>query len=55
MSPVTRAAEARASISATVMHIQPRPSIHRPCGIHSGVASGVLAVDFWVQDVTTTS
>ncbi|MNT12350.1 hypothetical protein D3C72_1472750 [compost metagenome] len=55
MSPVTRAADARASIRATVTHIQARPSNHRPCGIHSGVASGVLAADFCVQDVTTTS
>ena len=31
MSPVTSAAEARASISATVRHIQARPSSHRPC------------------------
>ncbi|KAG1165117.1 hypothetical protein G6F35_018961 [Rhizopus arrhizus] len=55
MSPVTSAAEARASIRATVMHIQARPSSHSPCGIHSGVASGVLAADFCAHEVWTTS
>ena len=55
MSPVTSAAEARASISATVRHIQARPSSHRPCGIHSGVARGVLAADFCAQEVCTMS